>query len=425
MKSVITCDTEGIIETFNAGAEEMFEYERQEVVGSKRVSLFSPGEIVLQNVGTWLSEAAQNGEYVAETIFIRKSGEEFPARIRITPTYKHGKQQGMTGYCGVTEELDEPVEVPIKWTTYLIKALAITRMPFLSAVIAPAFVAGAFAYQYGLDSTAFSTSLFVWTVLGLALLHLSSNLFNDYFDVKDGTDGANDNYFTQFTGGSRAIELRLIDLKGTWRLAMTLLIAAVAIGLYLTFRTDYITLLIGLSGAAIGYFYTAPPVRLVARKGLGELSIALAFGCLVTLGTYYVLAQELSMLAFWVGLPAGLLTANILLINEFPDAASDEKTGKNHLVVTYGKKRSVLIYFGILLAAVLTYIGLYFALGDQNLLILGVAAYTAVFGAYIFRNIKRDYDSRALVQSNIHTIILSATSTFLFALSLILGPLWM
>jgi 1,4-dihydroxy-2-naphthoate octaprenyltransferase len=425
MKSVITCDTEGIIETFNAGAEKMFEYEKEEVVGSKRVSLFSPGEIVLQNVGTWLSKAAEKGEYVGETIFIRKSGEEFPARIRITPTYKHGKDQGMTGYCGVTEELDEPVNVPIKWSTYLIKALAITRMPFLSAVIAPAFVGGAFAYHYGLAPAAFSTSLFVITVIGLALLHLASNLFNDYFDVKDGTDAANDSYFTQFTGGSRAIELRLIDLKGTWRLAMTLFIAAAAIGIYLTFMTSWITLAIGLVGAAIGYFYTAPPLRLVARKGLGELSIALAFGCLVTLGTHYVLAQELSMLAFMVGLPAGLLTANILLINEFPDAASDATTGKNHLVVTYGKKKSMMIYLSILVMAVVSYLGLYLALGDQNIFILAVAAYTAIHGAFIFRNIRRDYDSRALVQSNIQTIILSAASTFLFALSLVLGGLWM
>jgi len=425
MKSVITCDTEGVIETFNPAAEKMFEYGKEEVVGSKRVSLFSPGEIVLQNVATWLSTAAEKGEYIGETIFIRKSGEKFPARIRITPTYKNGKDQGMTGYCGVTEELDAPVKVPINWSTYLIKALAITRMPFLSAVIAPAFVAGAFAYHYGLQGRTFSTSLFVLTLIGLALLHLASNVFNDYFDVKDGTDAANDSYFTQFTGGSRAIELRLIDLKGTWRLAMTLLIAATTIGLYLTYLTDWITLAIGLGGAAIGYFYTAPPLRLVARKGLGEVSIALAFGCLVTLGTYYVLAQELSTLAFLIGLPAGLLTANILLINEFPDASSDATTGKNHLVVTFGKEKSVQIYLGILIAAVLSYVAIFLLLGDQNVLILTVAAFTAIFGLSIYRNIRRDYDSRALVQSNIQTIILSASSTFLFALSLILGSIWL
>ncbi len=425
MKSVITCDMEGVIETFNSGAEEMFEYPKEEVIGSKRVSLFSPGEIVLQNVGTWLEEAGKNGEYVTETIFLKKTGEKFPARIRITPTYKDGKDKGQTGYCGVTEELDREVDVPIHWTTHLIKVLAITRMPFLSAVLAPAFVAGAFAYHYSVGGEAFNTWWFSLTVIGLALLHLASNVFNDYFDVKDGTDAANDSYFTQFTGGSRAIELRLIDLKGTWRLAVALLISATAIGLYLTYLTDWVTLAIGLLGAALGYFYTAPPLRLVARKGLGELTIALAFGSLVTLGTHYVLAQDLSWMAFFIGLPAGLLTANILLINEFPDAASDATTGKNHLVVTYGMEKSVGIYFGILLAAVASYIGIYFWLEGQNYLILAVAAYTLIFGGIIYNRIKKDYDSRELVKSNVNTIILSATSTFLFALSLVLGGLYL
>ena len=54
MKSVITCDMEGRIETFNKGAEEMFGYPADEVIGKERVSVFSPGEIVLQNVPVWL-----------------------------------------------------------------------------------------------------------------------------------------------------------------------------------------------------------------------------------------------------------------------------------------------------------------------------------------------------------------------------------
>ena len=42
--------------------------------------------------------------------------------------------------------------------------------------------------------------------------------------------------------------------------------------------------------------------------------------------------------AIYLGIPLGLLTTNILYINQFPDANSDAKTGKNHLVVTLGKK---------------------------------------------------------------------------------------
>ena len=41
--SVITCDLEGRIETFNEGASKVFGYAPEEVIGRKRVSLFSPG----------------------------------------------------------------------------------------------------------------------------------------------------------------------------------------------------------------------------------------------------------------------------------------------------------------------------------------------------------------------------------------------
>ena len=63
-KSTITCDMEGVILTMNDGAEQIFGYKKEELIGKKRVSIFSPGEIVLQNVAGWLDEAVKNGEYI-------------------------------------------------------------------------------------------------------------------------------------------------------------------------------------------------------------------------------------------------------------------------------------------------------------------------------------------------------------------------
>jgi PAS domain S-box-containing protein len=44
MKSVIICDMEGLITNLNDGASKMFGYAPKNIVGIKRVSLFSPGE---------------------------------------------------------------------------------------------------------------------------------------------------------------------------------------------------------------------------------------------------------------------------------------------------------------------------------------------------------------------------------------------
>ena len=64
MKSTITCDMEGVIETMNSDAEKIFGYKKEELIGKKRVSIFSPGEIVLQNVEGWLNTAVKEGEYI-------------------------------------------------------------------------------------------------------------------------------------------------------------------------------------------------------------------------------------------------------------------------------------------------------------------------------------------------------------------------
>jgi 1,4-dihydroxy-2-naphthoate octaprenyltransferase len=84
---------------------------------------------------------------------------------------------------------------------------------------------------------------------------------------------------------------------------------------------------------------------------LGELSIFLSFGPLLTLGTGFAIANETIQLysnEFYnlliLGVPIGLLTTNILFINQYPDHASDKKVGKNHLVVLLGKKASRWIY---------------------------------------------------------------------------------
>ena len=82
-------------------------------------------------------------------------------------------------------------------------------------------------------------------------------------------------------------------------------------------------LIYGLIGSAGGLFYTAPPFRFSSRKGLGELSIGLLFGPIMTMGVVYALTGIHSLEAFYIGIPLGLLTTAILWVNQFPDTPSD------------------------------------------------------------------------------------------------------
>ena len=426
-KSTITCDMEGRIETMNVGAEEVFGYPKEELIGKKRVSIFSPGEIVLQNVEGWLKEAVKNGIYVGKTNFIRKNGEKFNAKITIRPTFANGKHNPQTGYIGVTEVIDENIEVPINFSTKLIKALAITRMPFTSASLLPIFAVG--AYFAGVGDDLFNIANFILCIFGVLIAHLSVNVLNDYFDGKDGTDEENSEYFQQVSGGSRAIELGLITLEGTKKLGTILTLVALVIGgIVLTLTnpanvTSVIT--ITLAGLFLGYFYTAPPLRLVARRGLGELTIFLAFGPLITLGTAFAIfngdlsmSQEHLMNCFYIGVPMGLLTTNILLINEFPDMKSDKTTGKNHLVVTFGKKNSRWLYLIFLLLACLSSYYLYTKLSD--VLILVPTLICLGYGLYLFSTIMKKYESRELINANWGTIGLQAIYSIVLCIILLI-----
>ena len=437
MKSVITCDMEGVIQTINKGGEELFGYPKDELIGKKRVSLFSSGEVVIQNVGMWLSSAIKNGEHNTKTYFIRKDGKKFNAAISITPLFKNGKNNPQTGYCGITIPIKEEVKVPIKFSTIFIKwAFAITRGGFTSASLFPIFAIA--AYLAGSGDGLFNILSLVLCAAGIVFLHVSSNLFNDYYDVKDGTDGANNEYFNaglnstvlegaQLSGGSRAIELGLITLEGTLSLARKMLIYTAICTAGLLYNSYSVTgdvsnakhaLIIGLIGGLLGYFYTARPVRLVSRNGLGEIAIFLAFGPVLTLGALFAISSSTVELysqeffnAIYLGIPFGFLTTNILYINQYPDTVSDAKTGKNHLIVTLGKKNARWGYLLILLAAFGSSIYLTEILADnllnfnQNVFYVGNAL-LFLYGLIAFVNLYKNYNSRDLIHSNLKTIYL-------------------
>jgi len=440
MKSVITCDMEGRVLTMNDDAVKIFGYKKEEIIGKKRVSIFSPGEIVIQNVGNWLATADKLGEFVGKTYFLKKDGTKINAKISIRPTFADGKSNAQTGYCGVTEVIDEDVTVPINLSTKIIKGIAITRVPFTSASIFPMLAIA--AYYAGLGDGLFSVTSLLLAVFGVLLLHLSSNVFNDYFDVSDGTDEANNEYFqpggAAITGGSRAIELGIITLNKTKTVATSLLLASLLVAGFLFYNIYQVTgatsnvegaLAVGLSGLFLGYFYTARPLRLVARRGLGELAIFLAFGPLLTLGTGYAisaetigfLSNEFYMLLS-LGVPFGFLTTNILYINQFPDAESDAKTGKNHLVVTLGKKAARWGYLVILSLAFYSSVYLNDLLNvhenfSSNVFLVGNAV-LYLFGLSIFMKLLKNYQKRELVNANIQTIILQTLFCVFYIISL-------
>jgi 1,4-dihydroxy-2-naphthoate polyprenyltransferase len=416
MKSVIVCDLEGRIETFNQGAQEIFGYSSEEVIGQKRVSLFSPGLVVLEHVPTWLKTAREQGEFKTRTVFLRRDGTPFTADVRITPTFRNGKQ---IGYCGVTTPvLEIPPEQampPVKLSTRLFAWLVVTRAPFLTATLVPILAGAAWVSARNLAQP-FPWGMFVLAMVGAIALHVSANTFNDYFDWRSGADRINNAYFMPYSGGSRSIELGLISEKRLLLLAwITLALAALA-GLPLLLLRGPTLLLFGLAGAFSVYYYTAPPLRLAARKGLGELVVGLNFGPLMVAGTVFALTGSLSWLDFFIGLPIGLLTTAILWINQFPDVEADALTGKNNLVVILGRKRARWGYLLLMAAAfgsALLGVLLGYLPASTLLMLAGLP-----LAVYTTRLLFRHYGERSLIKANSNTILLHLVCGLLLVVGL-------
>lgn len=273
------------------------------------------------------------------------------------------------------------------------------RLPFLTASVLP--VLATIAAVWRLDGHVNVVHALL-AVIGIAFVHLSANLSNDYFDHLSGNDEVN-RLPTAFSGGSRVIQEGIVTPRSMLIAAVACSAVGVACGIYLWLRTPgHVLLGIGLVGVGIAWLYVGPPVKF-AHHGYGELATMLGFGVLPAMGTEWALRGQVTPEGSWVGVPAGLLVALILLINEFPDSEADAAVGKRTLVVRLGPRRAVWLYTGLLLAV-------YGAVAAGVLLgwMPWPAAATvglAPLSAYIVRQIRVHYaEPRALVPAMAATI---------------------
>jgi len=219
------------------------------------------------------------------------------------------------------------------------------RLPFLTASVLP--VLATISAVWRLDGQVNAVHALL-AVVGIAFVHLSANLSNDYFDHLSGNDEVN-RLPTAFSGGSRVIQEGVFTPGAVLRAAVLCSAVGVACGIYLWLRTpSHVLLGIGIVGVGIAWLYVGPPVKF-AHHGFGELATLLGFGVLPALGTEWALRGRMTPEGSWVGVPAGLLVALILLINEFPDSEADAAVGKRTLVVRLGLRRAVWLYTGMLL----------------------------------------------------------------------------
>jgi 1,4-dihydroxy-2-naphthoate octaprenyltransferase len=115
----------------------------------------------------------------------------------------------------------------------------------------------------------------------------------------------------------------------------------------------------GLLGGLLGWFYTAPPLKL-AYRGLGEFSTMLAVGLLMPGMGYFVASGDIGPLLQLFVLPLSCYGLFFIITVELPDFESDAIGQKKSLLVKWGRNAGKLISVVATLAGTISLILLFF-----------------------------------------------------------------
>lgn len=197
---------------------------------------------------------------------------------------------------------------------------------FLFAGILPYFLGQAIAF--GLHKS-LCWSYFWWGFAGIFSVLVAVELFNEYFDAKEG--------------GGRIFSQKELHIPNYfYGLGILALALASIIGLYLTYKTGWPVLLFSFLGFLGAYFYVGPPLKW-AYRGMGELVIALSYGPIMVLGSYYIQTERIGFVPFFVSLILGMCMFSLAVLNEIPDYYQDKLVGKRNLVVKLGKQKATML----------------------------------------------------------------------------------
>jgi len=223
------------------------------------------------------------------------------------------------------------------------RAFHATRPKFFPASVLPVLAGTAWGVY---ATSSLDVSVFVLALLATVCVHAASNVLNDVGDETLGTDRRNEDRIYPYTGGSRFIQTGILSQSRMARLGVALLVVAALAGLALFNAKGPTVLLFGLAGIALGVLYSLGPVKL-STLGLGETSVAIAFGVLPVTGAAWLQGASIDAALFLYSLPVSAWVAAILLINEVPDIEADGACGKGTLPVRLGLVGTSRLYFVI------------------------------------------------------------------------------
>lgn len=236
-----------------------------------------------------------------------------------------------------------------------------------------------------------------------------AHIVNEITDWQSGADRLP--WSGRKSGGAKVLRCGLATIPQLWRMFWITSAMALLPVVWLTLRTDGLTLVMFFIGYLVCLFYTLPPLRLVYRPFAGEWLAAFPGIVLNVLGAYYVQTLRVTPGIVMLAVGSGFLYITIMILFHYLDMDSDAKAvpPKRTSVVALGlstSKRYVQIVGGaaIIIFALLAWHE------SRCLILLTGAALVWVFQSYC----RPDSDESIVRTGKIVTYALSASS-LLFA----------
>jgi len=203
-----------------------------------------------------------------------------------------------------------------------------------SAVLVMTFISALLGVLLAMLDGYFNPLFSILLIVGLVIAHAASNLFNDYWDYREGVD--TDNYFrAQY--GPQTIVSGMLTAKRLLRWAILTTLVGLLIGAFFVYERGPLVLVFMALGIGIITLYSGGPFPL-KRYGLGEVAVFITWGPLMIGGAYFIVTGVFSWIVILASLPYALGTTLVIFGKHIDKIDYDRQKGIRTLPVLLGER---------------------------------------------------------------------------------------
>lgn len=179
-------------------------------------------------------------------------------------------------------------------------------------------------------------------------LQILSNLINDYYDFKRGSDRQGR------VGFKRALAEGLVSEREMRTACYITLAVSLLLGAVLCYIGGWAIVAIGVTAILFAWLYTATPYSL-SYLGIADIFVFLYYGVIASWGTVWLQMCDIEcpadcqIVALCAGAVCGLISMCVLAINNIRDVEDDRQVGKLTIPVRIGKRAALALLAVIVL----------------------------------------------------------------------------